>query len=481
MSSEARTDFICINCKTELMLVSDTFHCGSCQQEYLVFDKVCLLVDKPMAYVAESYFLYKAHIRAQRNEVKKLKSYFEGKKEKAGIINNLIIAIEHNAGLVEQITKKLLPHVAPELLFQAQTNPTNQFSDYLKDFRYMRRDWVWDKEGELQLAIINQSLKETIQTSITQPTNVLVLGAGLGRIAYDLSDSFEKVYATDYSFSMAHFFQRLTCEEILFYEVNTNNIYSNTDYTRKLKASVSAPFNKQDSLTKDIRKVEYFIADVQRLPLKDKSVSCVVSAYFTDVLAWKLWFKEVKRVLKDGGLFIHFGPLGYPFGDVSERLSAESIKYQLLKDGFQICTDDRVSTKHLDSITSMETSLHSCWLLGARKEPTDTSLEPKQLTSLSVLAIAKELSYRITGQIGLTSLVHEADTETETTELIFDHDQVYTGAGVALVILKLINGRRNLEQIMEQLSVLYQIGETETDHIYRTIRDLIEKSIVKIN
>ena len=70
-----------------------------------------------------------------------------------------------------------------------------------------------------------------------------------------------------------------------------------------------------------------------------RSVSAVVSIYFTDVLPLSVLLKEVKRLLVPGGVFVHFGPLDYHFDDVDERWSVEEVREVFRREGFAIKTE----------------------------------------------------------------------------------------------------------------------------------------------
>jgi len=151
----------------------------------------------------------------------------------------------------------------------------------------------------------------------------------LGRIACELTTIFDRVYATDKSYSIAYFFKKLFEEDIYFYEINNIDVASSRNMMRHLKASFTPPSNKKvknQEFIKKAEKVNYFVSDVTNLPLENQSLSAFISIYFTDVVALKLYFTELVRVLKPNGLFVHFGPLAYAFESITERLFPDDIR-----------------------------------------------------------------------------------------------------------------------------------------------------------
>src|SRR5690606_20756871 len=137
--------------------------------------------------------------------------------------------------------------------------------------------------------------------------NALFIGCGLGRIALDFLDTFEKIYATDKSFSMIwHLQQLLKGNAIEFYCPNEKNIHKLTNVAEKYIATIP-----QKKLNEINGRFNSFVSDVLNTPFDSNSLNTIFSIYFTDVIALKLWFNEVDKKLTENGLFIHFGPLDY--------------------------------------------------------------------------------------------------------------------------------------------------------------------------
>jgi hypothetical protein len=78
--------------------------------------------------------------------------------------------------------------------------------------------------------------------------------------------------------------------------------------------------------------------------------------------------REAHRVLCDGGVFIHFGTLGYHHGDLSEMLSVGDVRHAFELAGFEIEAERWVSTRDIGTRPDrLVTVLLRNWLVVARK------------------------------------------------------------------------------------------------------------------
>lgn len=460
----------CIHCDQPLTIAFPTAAeviCG-CGRHYPVISGIPVLVDRIPSYLAEAYYLYYQHTASLDYQVNVVRDNFAFVPSRQDVKTTFIEALQHNRRAVERIVKVLEPYTSVQEVLRVQTNPLNETHRYLKDFDYLRRDWGGDEEGEAQLAVINASLQRAVEEFLPDKGQILILGAGTGRIAYEFTKQFDTVLATDLSFSMAYHFHEVLRNGVSFYELNTQNVYYRHAFTRKINAQQR---NTDARLRPEA--VQYFISDVKRLPLQDHSVACIASVYFTDVLALRLWLPEVKRVLKPGGVFMHFGPLGYPFEDFREKLSAEEIMDVFREHQFEILSDDLLTTGHLASPQSLTQTHYKNWMLVTRKSYEATG--DGEISLDSILKIRGEIRYRVEGTLSFKAAGNNSNC------FIFnERGHKIKGSEFILNLLKRMDGQQTVGEIIRELSASYDIGPDEEAEILQMFRNMADEHLIQV-
>lgn len=187
--------------------------------------------------------------------------------------------------------------------------PAMRLQQYgLNQLSYLRTDWCNTPEGEKQIATIEGVVRPLIEKYAARDENALMLGAGTGRLAVDLAGMFKHLTAIERCFAYVYLFHRLREDPVDFYIPAFNAPMRSDRWFPKCQARFLAD-------PKDLDRLSFMVADAREVPLESNSVSTVLSIYFTDVLPVSEFFREVNRVLRRGGTFIHFGPLHYHFFD----------------------------------------------------------------------------------------------------------------------------------------------------------------------
>lgn len=446
-------------------------------QMYNVFNKECfrlsdvpIYIDNVDLYLAEAYFIYSRIHDEHSSQIQELKTLASNtlSKVRKQSIENIMNATADNLSNIQAIRSILKPNITVDSMMNIRHHAKDSINSYLKDYRYLRRDWTGDERSEKQLLSIKESLTEAI-SNIEDKRNALFLGAGVGRIAFDIADMFEEVYATDRSFSMAWHYYKLLSEDIIFYEINRKNVSASDKQVEQIVASLSHVKDMDyDTIKKRASKIQYFVSDVLNLPLHDQSISCIFSIYFSDVIALRLWLPEIKRVLKAGGIFVHYGPLDYFFEDIREMLTCEEFRVMFEENDFVTLKDEFVETEHL-ATSSMTNKIYNNWLLVVKYEP-----RAERITKLNledVLKICSEVIYDIHGLISNKDDVTIANLQMPSGE-------VFAGAENVLDLLRFIDGEKNISTILKNLSGIYtNVNETELLDI---INILIDKGLISI-
>ena len=459
--------FECLKCKSHQYIFSDWVTCSGCGFQYPVVEGIPILINQSSLYIAESFYLYYGHIRSVDNQVIDLESNFLRYPERNTLRDRLIEAMRANQRHIGKITDLLKSHLAPADLLDVQINPHNDVSRSLKDFDYLRRDWSGNPESELQIEAIVSSLAPAIMDLGSQNQSCLVLGAGTGRIGNEVSPYFGRTYATDLSFSMAYHFNEVVKNNISFYEINTANVISTKDYVRKIESTYLPPARE---IQQSSQAPYYFVSDVQQLPMQSGSMSCVLSVYFTDVIALRLWIGEIRRVLKKGGIFVHFGPLGYPFKNIAEKLSAQDVRRVFEESNFTVLQDFQVETPHLASSLSMARTVYDNWVFVARND--NGNLVTLGTTSIPFLK--GSISYELLGSLPQT------ERQTVKVKLFTADMQTITGSTFLIDILKNIDGRRTISEIFHATLADYDVQEYSESGLITLFETLKNHGVIGI-
>jgi carnosine N-methyltransferase len=404
-------------------------------------------IDDPDAFLAETYSLYSQILLNHTKQLNRLRSTATAATSmvRQGSLLRIAQAMESNLSSIKDILHALEPHVKVTELAKVHLNPTDNLTGYLKDYAYLRRDWSGSLRSERQLNTIRDTLERIVLSHLVDTQSSLFLGAGVGRIAFELTDHFERVYATDKSFSMAWHYHKLKTNTISFYEINHKNIATVDEQVHLINASPLHVAEK-NVVQRRLDKLEYFISDALSLPFEDQTLSSVFSIYFSDVIALKLWLPEIKRVLKKDGVFVHFGPLDYFFEDVTEMLTCEEVRAVFEDNDFVILADEFTETEHLPSDSLMANKLYNNWIFAAQYEPKTPMIQDVDFET--VLTINNKVKYRVSGMLS-----NEGDTTSTVLEM--PNGEVYVGADSVVDILRFIDGIRSIDIVANCISQHY--------------------------
>lgn len=206
-------------------------------------------------------------------------------------------------------------------------------------YHHILRDWAWDDEPskyfETHANDINLQRVLNVWDG-SNPGKMLVLGAGAGRLSWDLHERFapEFTIASDINPFL------LTCAQDLIKERKSLTLpelytYPQIGYPYSKSWTMHPP--KDDSN----RRQSWFAlgSDVWNMPLRESSVDTIVTSWLLDVTGGdvKDLIGVITYLLKPGGRWINTGPLLYsrsmPF---DKKYSAEEILDFAEMSGFEL-------------------------------------------------------------------------------------------------------------------------------------------------
>lgn len=426
----------------------------------MVFDK---LSDKEKVYWL-NYLLRMEQLFARK--VKKLEeSHFAPMHpQRKALLKKANAFYQEFYGLVR---KDLYPLVSKEALLteevlKYQYNNLSTFS-----LGYILRDWGSGQEQEQQ-QLITQTIQQKLEALglLGQGEHALFMGCGMGRYAVDLAPHYEQVTAFDASVLMIwciEYLQKVGSWKVLNKASRNCRTIASTVQEEEVRMTSAQIATIQS-------KVNFLVANATAIPLEKASVQHLYSIYFTDVQPLPELFQQVNHLLKEQGLFIHFGPLEYFFDQEEQMLSAEEVRLFFEAKGYQVLVDEFMPSKHLSSENSMRHRVYDNWFFVAQKSRAVASIS---LTWESVVALNNQVdlsSQAVIEQGACEEVVYQVQLGSHSYDL----------PAVVYELLVAINGKASLQEILEALE-LQDIDPEDQAQLLQILQELFNNNILQLN
>ncbi|MEM9067827.1 MAG: methyltransferase domain-containing protein [Myxococcota bacterium] len=304
----------CPRCEDDLV-VADALRCGACEVSFPAVGAVpCLLPDPNAARLRWQNQLALIH-----QEGESTIDTFARQASRPGLLSTtrarLNAQIELTRVVMAEVDALLVPAVGKP---RDPKGPVPRFSP-LETVQLAHRDWSWPEsdENEKALSCVEKALVSPLGTT-------LVLGAGAGRLAYDLSfrRGTSSVVALDIDPLVLLVAERMAAGETLtLTEPRANAV----DLSRLSAARTLVPPRGPSTMLP-------LLANGMTPPVRSGVFDTVLTPWFTDLIPdLRRFVGELRRVLKDGGRWVHFGPLLYPLHRPgAERFSQDEL-FELLE------------------------------------------------------------------------------------------------------------------------------------------------------
>ena len=331
MSSELAKILACPRCdKTPLDAKDDGFHCPACKVDFQSVDGIPWLFAEPEASLGEWRNRLQMSLQHLGFDVVQLEAELKNK----GLRQLTRRRVERYKKAREQHRRELQKLLQP-LDVQAMTGnyepylalrtrlPVDQgLSTY---YANVHRDWSWgQKENEASIRQIRAVTQDNADLG-----NTLVLGAGAGRLAYDIHMQFKAPMTVALDFNpMLLLIAKKVCagEQIKMHEFPIAPKSLNDD---AILRTLSAPEVARDGF-------ELVLGDALRPPFAASSFDTIVTPWLIDIISEDLpvFAARINGLLKNDGRWINFGSLAFAAPEQSHRYGPEEIKAIVAECGF---------------------------------------------------------------------------------------------------------------------------------------------------
>ncbi|KAM3611418.1 uncharacterized protein V6R79_018205 [Siganus canaliculatus] len=292
---------------------------------------------------------------------------------------------DHNQELLQAIIHNSL-HMFENIEYGERENPkksrpcTTFDMDKLKStIKQFVRDW--SEAGQSERSTCYLPIIQEIQrlfpcdTYDVSKVSVLVPGAGLGRLAWEIARLGYICQGNEWSFFMlfSSNFILNRCEQVNSLTVypwihQFSNNKKSADQTRPIRFPDVNPQSLAPNA--DFSMVAGDFVEVYNEP---ESWDCVATCFFIDTAHNVIEYVEtIWKILKPGGVWINLGPLLYHFenmaNELSIELSYEDIRRAIIKLGFHLEVEkESVQTTYTENDRSMLRYVYDCVFFVARK------------------------------------------------------------------------------------------------------------------
>ncbi|XP_008560098.1 carnosine N-methyltransferase [Microplitis demolitor] len=281
------------------------------------------------------------------------------------------VCIEHNAEIIKLITRgapSIFENVNPPDEHDSTLNSRPILADQEKvqaTIKQLIRDWSVQGIEERKTCyqpiideIIHQFPPDECDPS---KINVLVPGAGLGRLAFEIAKRGYTCQGNEFSLFMlfASYFVLNKCREVNSFKIYPwVHQYMNNLYSSHQTLDVSFPDVNPSDLPENAQ-FSMTAGDFLEVYNEYDHWNCIATCFFIDCANNVVQFIEtIYKTLKPGGVWINLGPLLYHFSDMpnedSIEPSYEVVRQVILGFGFKIEKEKtQVKTRYAQNINSM--------------------------------------------------------------------------------------------------------------------------------
>jgi len=320
----------CPRCdRTPLDETANGYRCAGCKVDFPNVGSIPWLFAEPTAALGE----WRARLNFSLRELERRRHELDRALERAGRRAATRKRLEALRAAVEDHAKRIAALLAPlgidapgasietYLALRTRLPPDQGLMTY---YGNVHRDWAWgDEENDASIEIVREVLGDA------KPGRVLVLGAGAGRLAYDVHRRLapEVTVVLDFNPLLMLVSERVTRGETV--ELHEFPLAPRRLEDHAVLRRLAAPEPARPGLL-------HVLADAHRPPFAKGAFDTVVTPWIVDILPepFDTLAARINGLLADGGRWISFGSLTFHDADPALRYSLEECLDALGENGF---------------------------------------------------------------------------------------------------------------------------------------------------
>jgi hypothetical protein len=351
----------CPRCDAALRGAGDAWRCGGCNVEFPRLAEIPWLFAEPNAALGE--WRGRLHFSLQKLERDRqtvaaaladaslrpatrarLESLHGATRDHGLRLRALLAPLE-----LEQYSASFDTYLALRTRLPADQGLTTYYTN-------IHRDWSWgDEENAASFDAIAAALRAA------PPARALVLGAGAGRLAYDLHTCTAAAITVALDFNpllslVAHTVSRGGTLELYEFPLAPRG-------DAAVLRTLAAPAPARAGLT-------YVLADAHRPPFRRAAFDTVVTPWLVDILPerFEVLCARINALLEEGGHWLNFGSLSFHDADPGARYGLDECRAALHENGFGDLVVEEREIPYLSSPASRHFRRERIVTWSARKE-----------------------------------------------------------------------------------------------------------------
>lgn len=329
--TDLSTLLACPRCdKTPLEATDDAYSCKACKIDFPVIYGMPWMFAEPEATLGEWRGRLQFSLQQLSHEIASLDKELESNKLSALAQRR----VKRYKKAVEMHRRSLQKLLHPIEIQSLQGNyesylalRTRMPSDQGLNTYYpnIHRDWAWgEEENKASLKQIRAVLHDNVELG-----NVLILGAGAGRLAYDIHTELNCASTTAMDFNPLLMLVAKTVTSgatLNLYEFPIAPLSFDDD---AVKRTLAAPRVAGE-------RFHLVLGDALRAPFPEQTFDTVVTPWLIDIISEDLpvFASRINRLLKKDGRWINFGSLAFSNPERARRYSPEETKAIVAESGF---------------------------------------------------------------------------------------------------------------------------------------------------
>ena len=355
----------CPRCdKTPLEPIDDGLHCKACKVDFPILEGMPWMFAEPQSALGEWRGRLQFSLQQLSQEIAGLEKELKNNDMRA-LSKRRVQRYKKTLETHKRSLQKLLQPVEMQSLqgnyesyLALRTRmPTDQgLNTYYPN---IHRDWSWgDEENKASLNQISAVLHDHAELG-----NVLVLGSGAGRLAYDIHTQFDctSTVAMDFNPLLMLVAKAVTTgKKLSLYEFPIAPLSLEDDAVlRKLAAPKVVDEN-----------FHLVLGDALRAPFPDASFDTVITPWLIDIISEDLpvLAARINNLLKENGRWVNFGSLAFSNAERARCYSPEETKAIVAENGFSDPYVSQATIPYMSSPASRHGRQERVFTFSAYKE-----------------------------------------------------------------------------------------------------------------